>query len=79
MWIIARPGPYINAETNAGGLALYGSDGSFGTLRTSDETYYQAWLPWVNNVGKIIAANEIAKGGVCCTLSCPRSVLNNQP
>ena len=64
IWIIARAGPYCNAETNAGGLALWGSDGSLGTLRTSDETYHQAWLPWVTNVGQIIAANEITKGGV---------------
>jgi hypothetical protein len=35
-----------------------------GKLRTSDETYYQAWLPWVTKVGQIIAANEITKGGV---------------
>jgi hypothetical protein len=30
--IIARPGPYANAETNAGGLALWTSDGSAGTI-----------------------------------------------
>jgi Glycosyl hydrolases family 35 len=64
VWIIARPGPYANGETNAGGFALYGSDGSFGSLRTGDETYHQSWLPWVTNIGKIIAANEITKGGV---------------
>ena len=32
--IIARPGPYANAETNAGGLALWTSDGSAGTIDT---------------------------------------------
>lgn len=63
IWIIARAGPYCNAETNAGGLALYGTDGSFGTVRTADETYYESWLPWVENVGAIIAANQITEGG----------------
>ncbi|KXS96174.1 hypothetical protein AC578_2652 [Pseudocercospora eumusae] len=63
LWVIARPGPYCNAETNGGGLALYGSDGSFGKLRTSDETYHQAWLPWMKAVGTIIAKNQITKGG----------------
>ncbi|EME79049.1 glycoside hydrolase family 35 protein [Pseudocercospora fijiensis CIRAD86] len=63
LWVMARPGPYCNAETNGGGLALYGSDGSFGKLRTSDETYHQAWLPWVKAVGSIIAKNQITKGG----------------
>ena len=63
LWVIVRAGPYCNAETNAGGLALYLADGSGGTLRTSDERYYQSWLPYVQNVGKIIAANQITNGG----------------
>lgn len=67
LWVIARAGPYDNAETNAGGFALWGSDGSIGKLRTSDETFHQAWLPWVTKIGEIIAANEITKGGVSST------------
>jgi hypothetical protein len=63
LWVIARAGPYCNAETNGGGLALWGSDGSLGSLRTSDETHHHAWLPWVQQVGKIIAANQITNGG----------------
>ncbi|KAJ4391625.1 hypothetical protein N0V93_005244 [Gnomoniopsis smithogilvyi] len=63
IWIIARAGPYCNAETNAGGLALYGTDGSFGTVRTADETYYESWLPWVQEIGAVIAANQITEGG----------------
>ena len=64
LYVIARPGPYCNAETNGGGLALWGSDGSMGKLRTSDQTYYQAWLPWVSAIGQVVAANQITNGGV---------------
>jgi hypothetical protein len=32
-------------------------------LRTSDETYHQAWIPWVQKIGAIIAANQITNGG----------------
>ncbi|PWY88191.1 beta-galactosidase B [Aspergillus heteromorphus CBS 117.55] len=63
IYIIARPGPYCNAEFNAGGLALYLSDGSGGTLRANDATYHDAWTPWVERIGEIIAANSITKGG----------------
>lgn len=63
LWVIARAGPYCNAETNAGGLALYGSDGSFGTIRSSSATYYAAWLPWVQQIGAVLAANQITEGG----------------
>jgi beta-galactosidase GanA len=64
LYVIARAGPYINAETNGGGFALWGSDGSLGGLRTADNTYHQAWLQWVKAVGKILVANQITKGGV---------------
>lgn len=37
--IIARPGPYANAETNAGGLALWTSDGSAGTIDNLDHNF----------------------------------------
>jgi hypothetical protein len=65
LWVIARAGPYCNAETNGGGLALWGSDGSMGSLRTSQATYYASWQPWVAKIGAILAKNEITKGGVC--------------
>lgn len=67
LYVIARAGPYCNAETNAGGLALWGSDGSLGQgkLRTSDATYYASWQPFIAKIGAIIAANQITKGGVC--------------
>lgn len=63
LYVIARPGPYCNAETNGGGLALWGSDGSLGQLRTSDETYHQAWLPWITEVDTILANNQVTNGG----------------
>ncbi|TDZ24227.1 putative beta-galactosidase C [Colletotrichum orbiculare MAFF 240422] len=63
LYVIARAGPYCNAETNGGGLALWGSDGRFGKLRTSDERYHAGWLPFIAQVGKIIAANQITNGG----------------
>lgn len=68
IWVIARAGPYCNAETNAGGLALWGSDGSIGTLRTSNATYYQSWLPWITEIGGILAKNQITNGGVKLTM-----------
>lgn len=63
LYVIARPGPYCNAETTAGSLPLWGSDGSLGEFRTADETYHQAWLPWIQEIGAILAANEVTHGG----------------
>ena len=63
LYVIARPGPYMNAETNAGGFALWTSDGSGGNYRTSDETYRKAWTEWIAEIGPIIARNQITNGG----------------
>jgi beta-galactosidase GanA len=63
LYVIARPGPYCNAETSAGGLALWTSDGSGGELRTSDETYRLAWSEWITEVGAILGKNQITNGG----------------
>lgn len=63
LYVIARPGPYSNAETNAGGFSLWTSDGSGGSYRTSDATYQKAWTEWIDEVGPIIAKNQITNGG----------------
>ncbi|EUC30556.1 glycoside hydrolase family 35 protein [Bipolaris zeicola 26-R-13] len=63
LYVIARPGPYCNAETNGGGFALWTSDGSGGKYRTSDATYRETWSEWVAQVGSIIAKNQITNGG----------------
>ncbi|KAJ6044614.1 uncharacterized protein N7446_002807 [Penicillium canescens] len=63
LYVIARAGPYVNAETSAGGFALWASNGQMGSARTSATAYYNLWYPWIQEVGKIIAANQITNGG----------------
>jgi len=63
LYVIARPGPYVNGETNGGGFALWMSDGSGGQLRISDEEYYNDWLPWMQEIESILEKNQITKGG----------------
>ncbi|RLL97255.1 hypothetical protein CFD26_107078 [Aspergillus turcosus] len=63
LYVIARAGPYCNAETSAGGYALWAANGQMGNERTSDERYYERWRPWILEVGKIIAKNQITNGG----------------
>ncbi|KAI9687910.1 MAG: hypothetical protein M1822_001992 [Bathelium mastoideum] len=63
LYVIARPGPYVNAEFNGGGIALWTSDGSGGQYRTSNGTYYQAWSPWIQEIGTILSRNQVTEGG----------------
>jgi beta-galactosidase GanA len=63
LYVIARPGPYCNAETNAGGVALWTANGSGGRYRTSDPTYAKAWRPWIREISAILKRNQITQGG----------------
>ncbi|KAF8165127.1 glycoside hydrolase family 35 protein [Crassisporium funariophilum] len=62
IYLIARPGPYINAETTAGGFPGWGTY-TPGIWRTANTTYLDAYEGYIKAVGSKIAANEITKGG----------------
>ncbi|VDB90643.1 unnamed protein product [Peniophora sp. CBMAI 1063] len=62
LWLIVRPGPYINAETTGGGFPGWVGNIA-GSLRTDDVNYTEAWLPYLTSVSKIIARNQITNGG----------------
>ncbi|KAH7914518.1 glycoside hydrolase family 35 protein [Hygrophoropsis aurantiaca] len=62
LWMIARPGPYINGETTGGGFPGWVGNVA-GALRTNNPNYTQAWMPYMNAVSKIIADNQVTNGG----------------
>ncbi|KAJ7432340.1 glycoside hydrolase family 35 protein [Mycena latifolia] len=62
LWMIARPGPYINAETTGGGFPGWVGNVA-GDLRTNNPNYTQAWVPYMTAISKIIARNQITNGG----------------
>ncbi|TFK39704.1 glycoside hydrolase family 35 protein [Crucibulum laeve] len=62
LWMIARPGPYINAETTGGGFPGWVGNIA-GSLRNNNPNYTQAWTPYMTAITKIIARNQITNGG----------------
>ncbi|KAI1125308.1 glycoside hydrolase superfamily [Nemania abortiva] len=63
LYMIIRPGPYINAEANAGGFPLWVTTGAYGGLRNNDARYTAAWTPYMAEISKIIAPHLITNGG----------------
>lgn len=63
LYMIVRPGPYVNAEANAGGFPLWLTTGAYGALRTDDPLYTAAWTPYWDAVSAIIAPYLITNGG----------------
>ncbi|KAE9383530.1 hypothetical protein BT96DRAFT_1009062 [Gymnopus androsaceus JB14] len=62
LWLIARPGPYINGETTGGGFPGW-VENIGGDLRTDNANYTATWMPYVNVIAQLIAKNQITKGG----------------
>ncbi|HUA45386.1 MAG TPA: beta-galactosidase [Solirubrobacteraceae bacterium] len=62
LYVIARPGPYINAETDAGGLAGWLASEPAGS-RNPGPQYLAAADQWLSEVDPIIAAHQITRGG----------------
>ncbi|KXJ91390.1 family 35 glycosyl hydrolase [Microdochium bolleyi] len=62
LYLIARPGPYINAEVSGGGYPGWVQRVQ-GRLRTNDAAYLEATANYSANIGRIIAENQITKGG----------------
>lgn len=63
MYVIIRPGPYVNAETNAGGFPLWLTTGEYGALRDDDERYTKAWTPFWEEISSLIEPHLITNGG----------------
>ncbi|MFF1925595.1 beta-galactosidase [Streptomyces sp. NPDC058221] len=62
LYVIARPGPYINAEVSMGGLPPYMSTYG-GEQRTADPQNLAADLEWLKAVNGIIGRHQITDGG----------------
>ncbi|MFJ6463049.1 beta-galactosidase [Streptomyces sp. NPDC091387] len=62
LYVIARPGPYINAEAGMGGLPPYLSTYG-GEQRTADPQNLAADLEWLKAVNGIIGRHQVTDGG----------------
>ena len=62
IYLIARPGPYINAEVSGGGFPGW-LQRIPGVLRTNDSSFLDATNLYMAEINKIIAGAQITNGG----------------
>ena len=62
VYVIARPGPYINAETDGGGIPAWVLTSPNG-YRSDVQPYLSAARQWLSEIAPIIAAHQITSGG----------------
>ncbi|KAK4246096.1 glycoside hydrolase superfamily [Corynascus novoguineensis] len=63
LYVTVRPGPYINAETNAGGLALWATTGEHGSLRLNDTAFTEAWTPYQDGIAQLTRPFQLTEDG----------------
>ncbi|KAL4968699.1 glycoside hydrolase superfamily [Aspergillus stella-maris] len=63
LFVHARPGPYINGETNAGGMPLWLTTGEYGDLRDNDTTWTAAWKPYMDKFEEITVPYQVTEDG----------------
>jgi beta-galactosidase len=61
IYVIARPGPYVNAETDDGGLPPWLSREP-GKLRTNDPAYLAFAAEWQQHIDPILARHQLTNG-----------------
>ncbi|HEY7048445.1 MAG TPA: beta-galactosidase [Jatrophihabitantaceae bacterium] len=61
IYVIARPGPYINAEVDGGGFPAW-LDTQAGRDRSNDPRYLAAADEWMNQINKILARHQLTNG-----------------
>ncbi|MEU4769893.1 beta-galactosidase [Actinosynnema sp. NPDC023794] len=62
LYVVARPGPYINAETSGGGFPAW-LKAVEGRARSSDPGYTAAYREWLGHINPIIARHQVSRGG----------------
>jgi len=62
MFVTVRPGPYINAEVDAGGFPGWMTT-SGGTARTNNSTYLAHVDEWLTAVDAVVAQHQYTNGG----------------
>jgi beta-galactosidase len=62
IYLLARPGPYINSEVSGGGFPGW-LQRNRGVLRTTAPDFLEASQTYIQHIGKLISEAEITKGG----------------
>ncbi|KAJ5925341.1 beta-galactosidase [Penicillium verhagenii] len=62
IYLVARPGPYINAETSGGGFPGW-LQRLNGQLKRTDAAYLAAITPYIEAIGNVISKAQITNGG----------------
>ena len=70
-------GPYINAETTAGGIAHWVTSQVAGDLRSAAADYQASWQDYISGIINATKSNQITEGGPVIGERCASSPLKS--
>ncbi|KAG7098347.1 hypothetical protein E1B28_000306 [Marasmius oreades] len=76
LWVIARPGPYINGESSAGGIPGRVTNIA-GFLRSNDSDYHESYQQYYREAVNIIKRHQISEGGPVILFQVENEYTNN--
>jgi hypothetical protein len=77
VYIVLRPGPNINAETSAGGIAHWVTAEVEGKLMSNASDWREAWIPYIQGIVDQTAPYQLTEGGTIIGMHYPP--FNNTP
>ncbi|KAK4150853.1 glycoside hydrolase superfamily [Chaetomidium leptoderma] len=63
LYVMVRPGPYINGELSAGGMPLWTTTGEYGALRSNGTAYTKAWTPYQDGIARATKPFQLTEDG----------------
>jgi beta-galactosidase len=63
LWVVLRPGPYVCAEWDGGGLPWWLLKKEDIRLRSQDPDFMKATNAWFKEVGRVLGPLQVTKGG----------------
>ncbi|KAL0572730.1 hypothetical protein V5O48_009230 [Marasmius crinis-equi] len=76
LWVIARPGPYINGESSAGGIPGRVTNIA-GFLRSNDSDYHESYQQYYREAVSIVKRYQISEGGPVILFQVENEYTNN--
>ncbi|TRY20297.1 glycosyl hydrolase family 35 [Tessaracoccus rhinocerotis] len=63
LYVIARPGPYVNAEISMGGLPGFMVNKNAGSLRSTDPSVLEPSKAWLSAFNDVVRDHQVTDGG----------------
>ena len=63
LWVVLRPGPYVCAEWDGGGLPAWLLKNQTIQLRTRDENFMEPSRKWLREVGRVLGPQQVTRSG----------------